>query len=110
MNGMFALASSFNQNLNAWNMENVSDLGAMFAYATSFNTPLDKWNLKSAKHISWLFKGAKNFNQNLESWAKTFSHCENCDSNSWQSTQNLNIESKGMFEESSIKSPPKWYK
>jgi len=35
-------AESFNQPLNDWNVENVTDMYAMFMEEKSFNQPLDK--------------------------------------------------------------------
>ena len=39
MSGMFECASSFNQPLNDWRVDNVTDMREMFECASSFNLP-----------------------------------------------------------------------
>jgi hypothetical protein len=44
---MFEGAKAFNQNINNWNINNVTDLRYVFAQASAFNQPLDKWNINA---------------------------------------------------------------
>jgi surface protein len=49
----------------AWDVSNVTDMGAMFDDATSFNQPLDKWNTSNVKMMGSIFDGAADFDQNI---------------------------------------------
>ena len=42
---MFAGASSFNQPLNDWRVDKVTNMGNMFINASSFNQPLNDWRV-----------------------------------------------------------------
>jgi len=53
---MFARASSFNQPLDSWNVNNVKDMSYMFNGAPSFNQPLDSWNVSNVTDMSSMFK------------------------------------------------------
>jgi surface protein len=72
--GMFYNALAFNQPLNSWNMENVETLYLMFTGACSFNQPLDNWNLQkiAVEDLNGLFDGASAFNQPLTVWKQYF--------------------------------------
>ena len=71
--GAFAGASSFNQNLNSWNMSTVTGMGAMFYNQGPFNNgclPLDQscpltWTTSSLVSMGEMFYGAVDFNQAL---------------------------------------------
>ncbi len=43
MSFMFQNASTFNQPLNNWNINNVNQINGMFYSAKRFNQPLDQW-------------------------------------------------------------------
>ncbi|MBQ9394024.1 MAG: BspA family leucine-rich repeat surface protein [Proteobacteria bacterium] len=76
--------SNFNQNIENWDMSNVTDIRGMFYKAVNFNQPLDHWDTSSmiwmgAKPEDYFFfpgqflhngafSGASAFNQNLEHW------------------------------------------
>ena len=66
---MFAGATSFNQYINDWSVNNVTTMEGMFAGATSFDQSLNKWVL-SEKLIdaSGMFMGASSFNQDISNW------------------------------------------
>ena len=46
MDGMFTNATSFNQNLNEWDVSNVTRMCCMFVGALSMNQPLESWEIK----------------------------------------------------------------
>ena len=68
MKAVFQLATSFNQPLNNWNTENVTDMWVMFNGATSFNQPLNNWNTAKVTDMRWMFNNATSFNQPLDSF------------------------------------------
>ena len=68
IDGLFYLASAFNQPLNTWNISKATNLGGMFFYATSFNQPLNSWNTSNATSLNGTFLSAVAFNQPLNSW------------------------------------------
>jgi surface protein len=41
---MFFDAQKFNQDINNWDISNITSLQMTFAWASSFNKPLNKWN------------------------------------------------------------------
>ena len=44
MSGMFSYYIRFNQDINSWDVSNVTNMSSMFYRATSFNKPLNNWN------------------------------------------------------------------
>ena len=46
MYAMFNGASSFNQPLNDWRVDNVASMGSMFYSASAFDQPLGDWQLR----------------------------------------------------------------
>jgi surface protein len=65
---MFFGATSFNQPLDNWDMSNAFWLSGMFRDASSFNQPIGNWNLSNAEFMGSMFKGASSFNQPIDSW------------------------------------------
>ena len=47
MQRMFWYASSFNQNLNNWDVSNVTVMDGMFDKATVFNGNIGSWNVSN---------------------------------------------------------------
>ena len=64
MGGMFATSFSFNQDLNNWDVSNVTNMRSMFA-GSVFNQPLNAWNASSVTDMSQMFFQASSFNQAL---------------------------------------------
>ena len=71
MGWMFYGATSFNQPLNNWNVSNVTSMRSMFYGATSFNQPLNNWNVSNVTSMKGMFYGATAFNQPLNNWDVT---------------------------------------
>jgi len=65
---MFWLATSFNWNINNWDVSNITNMAYMFRWANSFNQPLDKWNVSNVTNMTTMFYDASLFNQNLNNW------------------------------------------
>ena len=68
MSWMFREASSFNQPLNSWDVNNVSNMQSMFAGASTFNQNLGGWNVSNVTDMSFMFNNAASFNQNIGNW------------------------------------------
>ncbi|MFT6200659.1 MAG: surface protein [Vicingaceae bacterium] len=64
----FANCSSFNANINQWDVSNVESLQATFSNNFLFNQPLGNWNVARVKSLSYTFYNAHYFNQNINSW------------------------------------------
>ena len=60
--------TSFNQNINGWNVSNIEDFSSMFKNNTSFNQPLNNWNTEKANDLTNMFDGATAFNQPIGMW------------------------------------------
>jgi surface protein len=65
---MFYGASSFNADLNGWNVSNVKYMNYMFAYAAEFNSDLDQWDVGKVITMEAMFNYASKFNGNIENW------------------------------------------
>ena len=59
---------SFNQDLSAWDVSNVTDMNYMFENATSFNQDLSAWDVSNVTNMSRMFSNASSFNQDLSAW------------------------------------------
>ena len=54
MNGMF-YNTSFNQDINSWDVSNVTDMSNMFDEAYSFNQSLNDWDVSSVTNMQKMF-------------------------------------------------------
>jgi surface protein len=72
MNDMFDGATSFNGDISSWNTSNVITMWNMFNGATSFNGDLSSWNISSVTDMNGMFAGAFSFNQDLCVWGDKF--------------------------------------
>lgn len=63
---MFLSASSFNQNVNSWDVHAVTLMNGLFS-GTLFNQPLNTWNTSSVTSVATMFLNAP-FNQDISSW------------------------------------------
>jgi surface protein len=68
MASMFSQASSFNQNLNSWDVSNVTNMAGMFSQASVFNGNITSWIVSGVTNMGQMFYSARNFNQNIGCW------------------------------------------
>ncbi len=68
MSQMFYDATSFNDNINHWNVSTITNMSQLFRDAQSFNQDIGSWNVDMVTSMSSMFEGAVLFNQNLNSW------------------------------------------
>ena len=68
IDNFFNGATSFNQNLNSWDTSSVTTMQNVFSGATSFNGNITSWDVSSVTNMPAMFSGAIAFNQNISSW------------------------------------------
>ena len=65
---LFQSAPAFNQDLNSWDVSNVTTLNETFENASSFNGDISSWDVSSVTNMSETFFGATPFNQDVSGW------------------------------------------
>ena len=72
MSGLFRNMSSFNEGLNRWVVDQVKDMSFMFANCTAFNKPLDEWIVQSVVNMNHMFLNCTALNQDFSNWGDDF--------------------------------------
>ena len=68
MKGMFTNNTHFNEPIGSWNVSRVINMESMFTNAQSFNQPIGSWNVGNVTNMSGMFAHAQSFNQPIGSW------------------------------------------
>ena len=76
-------ATSFNQDISAWDVSGVTLFFNLFFGATSFNQDIGSWNVSNGTSLQSMFFNATSFDQNLGAW--TFKNSANLSTMFFQS-------------------------
>ena len=68
LSGIFANATSFNDDISNWNVSNVTNMTSLFENASSFNADISNWNVSNVTNMTSMFKNAFSFNQDISGW------------------------------------------
>lgn len=68
MSSLFFNAKAFNKPIGNWNTSSVTDMSQMFFYADAFNQEIGNWNVGNVTNMSSMFNRAKTFNKNINNW------------------------------------------
>jgi len=68
MNGNLPFDKDFNQNINSWDVSNVTNMEFLFQNAEAFNQDISNWDVSNVTSMLSMFWNAKAFNQDLNSW------------------------------------------
>jgi Mycoplasma protein of unknown function, DUF285 len=60
--------STFNGNIESWDVSNVKSMDSMFFAAFGFNRDLSQWKISSLTNADQMFSGATTFNSDLSAW------------------------------------------
>jgi surface protein len=75
LEGLFAYATSFNQDISGWDVSRVTNLDQMFLGCALFNQPIGTWNVGNVESMRMMFTSAVAFNQDIGGW--NVSKCTN---------------------------------
>lgn len=64
---IFREATSFNSNINHWDVSGITSLQDAFYKATNFDKPLDQWDVSKVQSFETMFRESA-FNQNISTW------------------------------------------
>ena len=60
--------SSFNQDIDAWNVSQVTDMRQFFCRALAFNQPLGSWQVGRVRNMEQMFYEVGGFDQDINAW------------------------------------------
>lgn len=112
--GVFYMAKHFNDDLNHWDMSEVTRISSMFYGAEKFNGDISSWDISKVEYATSTFKNAKSFNRDISQWnSKSLAHAEylfsgasqfNQDLSGWDLTKLTDIDSL-FYKAKSFKGP-----
>ncbi|WP_431121591.1 BspA family leucine-rich repeat surface protein [Flagellimonas flava] len=68
LTSMFEDATSFNADLDNWNVENITNMKDMFSGTSLFNGDISNWDVSKVENMSYMFDEAISFNQDVGDW------------------------------------------
>ena len=61
-------ATTFNQNIDSWDVSKVTNMSHMFLSAKAFNQNIGGWDVSKVTNMTYMFHSTTAFNQNIGSW------------------------------------------
>ena len=68
MRNMFSGCTSFNGNISDWQVSNVLSMESLFRFAAAFNGDISEWDVSSVTSMFLTFNGTTAFNQDISDW------------------------------------------
>lgn len=68
MEDVFLGASNFNGDISDWDVSNASTMEGMFWGSWAFNQDISNWDVSNVTDMSYTFQGATSFNQDISDW------------------------------------------